>query len=301
MMKTKTQPTKFVCLSILLLILSSLACSVDLGGGTDNNLSAEQTLVALQLTQAALDSSAEEDSQIDEEEPAEEIPTPDVVYEGISFSFNPQIGSNLNSVTIPMQNLGEESMPSETYPTHFEFTFDIFAVNQHFHTPKIIVFPVDEFVAISPYAADIINNLQQALVSHPSGGVNSNLPFLPMWNAAQLFTAKVVYFNFQNGSGVRFLTMYGQDIYPVDNTNLIYTYQGLTDDGRFYITAVMPVTNPGLPDSGDEVLGDYMTFDERWDSYISDTIAWLNFEDPDNFLPSIVLLDEMMASFKIER
>jgi len=305
-MKHKALSIKFVCMSILILVLSSLACSIDIWGNNEEDLSAEQTLVALQLTQIALDNAAEELPPSDDEEPeviepAEEEPAPDVVYEGISFSFNPIIGSNVIPVTVPMQNLGEETMPGNNYPTHYEFTFNDYAVGNHFHTAKIIVYPADEYAAISPYAKDIIFNLSQRLVSRPSGGVNSAFPFLPMWNAAQIFSAKVHYFDFQNGSGVRFLTMYGQDIYPVDNTNLFYTYQGLTDDERYYISAVLPVTNSGLPNSGEEVIGDYLTFNERWDSYISDTVNWLNFELPEDFFPNLDLLDEMMASFTIER
>jgi hypothetical protein len=95
--------------------------------------------------------------------------------------------------------------------------------------------------------------------------------------------------------------MYGQDVYPVDNQNMIFTYQGLTSDGRFYITANLPLTHFGLPFDGSTVMGDYMTFHENWDTYIADTVAWLNAQDPANFFPDITILDEMMASFEINR
>ena len=129
----------------------------------------------------------------------------------------------------------------------------------------------------------------------------SDLPFLPMWPAAQIFSAQVGYFNFQNGSGVRYLTMYGQAIYPVDNQNLIYTYQGLTNDGRFYISAVLPVVHLGLPDDGSSQIDDWMAFENNWETYINDTVNWLNVQDPGSFFPGINLLDAMMASFKVER
>ena len=313
---TQHSSIKFVLLATLIIFLASLACV----NSTDNeaeDTSVQQTLVALQMTQIALEDSVQDapaepivpdepEPQPPVEEPieiTEEVPEepPDVVYEGISFSFDPQIAGGIIPTTIPGQNMGDDYMPGETYPTHFDFSFSAYAILDHFHTAKILIYPVAEFRSISPYASDIIDNLQQTLIAKPSGGAMSGLPFLPMWNAAQLFSAKVEYFDFKSGSGVRFLSMFGQDVYPVDNQNMFYTYQGLTSDGRFYISAVLPITNFGLPDDGATVIGDYMTFHENWDSYIADTITWLNAQDPANFFPDINKLDAMMASFDINR
>ena len=114
-----------------------------------------------------------------------------------------------------------------------------------------------------------------------------------------MFSANVTYFDFQNGSGVRYLTMFGQALYPIDNQNLFYTYQGLTDDGQYYISAVLPVVNPGLPDDGATVIGDWYEFDQNWDNYIADELAWLNSQAPGEFFPTLTVLDDMMASFQI--
>jgi hypothetical protein len=160
---------------------------------------------------------------------------------------------------------------------------------------------VDEYRAISSYASDIIDSLLWTLANHPPGGALSDLPFLPMWPAAQMFSTKVSYFDFQNGSGVRYLTMYGQDIYPVDNQNIFYTFQGLTQDGRYYISAVLPITNVNLPYDGSTEVDDWMAFDENWETYINDTVHWLNDQVNSNFSPDLSMLDQMMASFKIDR
>ena len=308
-MKAQSQSIKYVSLALLLVILSTLACSIDFGGSSDEDISAEQTLAVLQLTQTALenqvsDETAEEEvSPPAEEEPAEVVAEdpPDVVYEGISFSFDSSIGMNVVPATIPMQDMGDDYMPGDTYPTHYEFTFGTYAVGDHFHTPIIIVYPVDEYNAISPYVSESFDGLQQALATQPVGGVNSPLPFLPFWNAAQIFNAQSSYFRFQNGSGLRYLTMYGQALYPVDNTNLFYTYQGMTDDGRFYISAVLPVIHLDLPNDGSTTIDDWETFYNTWDTYIADTVNWMNVQDPNTYFPSLTTLDDMMASFEIDR
>ena len=296
----------FILMAVMAILISSLACSIDFGGNSSaDELALQQTAIALQQTQTALENAAQSQEQITEEPaPQVEEPTdqPDAIYEGISFSFDPNIAQGVNSVTVPGQNMGEDYMPGETYPTNFEFTFNNYAIADHFHTPKIIVYPVDEYRAISSTASDRIDALQLALLNRPGGGPISNLPFLPMWPAAQMFSAQVGYFDFQNGSGIRYLTMYGQAIYPVDNQNLIYTFQGLTDDGRFYIAAILPVIHPELPNDGSVLMeDDYMAFEANWDNYINETINWLNAQDPESFFPSLSLLDAMMASFKVDR
>ena len=305
-MKSHPRSKILLLLAFILVLLASLACSIDLFAEDNEDLGIQQTLVSLQQTQAAINEQLSQEEQsspgdVTEETTTEEVTSqePDVIFEGISFSFDSSITEDVFPSILPAQNMGEEFMPSETYPTHYVFDFNLYAVGEHFHSPKILIYPVDEYRAMSEFAANKIDNLKQTLISQPGGGAMSDLPFLPMWNAAQIFSAKVTYFEFQNGSGVRYLTMYGQALYPVDNQNLFYTYQGLTDDGEYYLCAVLPVTHPGLPEEGQ--VDDWLAFEENWESYIADTISWLNAQVDQSFTPSIAMLDAMMASFEINR
>ena len=157
-----------VILPILILTLSSLACGINLSGSSDQeSLQLEQTRVALQQTQVALDAFTQDNTA--ETEPA---PAPDVSYEGISFSFDENIAAAISPAIIPGQNLGEDYMPGDTYPTYYEFNISGYAVGNHFHTPVINVYPVAEYRSISTMASNIIDNLQAALVNHPSGGAS---------------------------------------------------------------------------------------------------------------------------------
>jgi hypothetical protein len=315
----KKRTTLAFLTAVLILALAALACSVDLGD--DDEMSLEQTRVSLQLTQIALESGngadpgqgGQENNGSGETAPPTAEPTitptitleptdaPDVMYEGISFSYDPAIASGITPATIQGQNLGEDFMPGETYPTHYEFNFVNYAVANHFHTPRILVYPIAEYRAISQPAADTITNLQNTLANRPSAGVNTWLPFLPMWNAGQVFTAQSNYFHFINGSGVRYLTMFAQAIYPVDNENLFYTYQGMTSDGKYYLSAVLPITHPTLPAQGEDIIGNWEDFYNGWDTYLLNTVRELGEQPASSYIPSLELLDQMMASFKIER
>jgi hypothetical protein len=307
---TKQNRSKILSLlAVVVTLASSLACGLDLGGvGDSESDSIQETNVSLQLTMAALQSQQPTAPEEDLIEIATPIPdptntpeSPDMVYEGISFYYDQDVVRNIIPAKIQGQNMGEDAMPAATYPTYFEFTLDDYAVSDHFHEAKIRVYPVDEFQIISPYAANVINDLQEALSSKPAGGSMSNLPFLPMFNAAQIFSSKVAYFDFQNGSGMRYLTMYGQGLAPVDNKNLFYTYQGMTDDGQYYISAILPVINIGLPNDGSSQIEDWVAFEDNWENYLSEILTWLEEQAPQNFFPDLDELDAMMASFNIDR
>jgi hypothetical protein len=305
--------------TVVTILLVSLACSIGTDQSAQDDL--QSTIVALEITKIFLENQPiqEPPPPIVQTEPvplppieipdtpAIEIPEeqqdlPDIVFEGIQFSFDPSLAGTITTAAIPGQNLGDDFMPSETYPAHFEFTFNQYAVRDHSRNPKILIFPVEDFRSISAYAHDQFNALQTALVNRPGGSAYSTLPYLPLINAAQLFSAQVNYLDFQNGSGVRYLTMHGQDIFPVDNHHLIYTYQGITQDGRYYISAVFPLTHSELPDDGADLIGEnMMDFYNNWDSYLATTMRFLGEQPLDSFTPSIQLLDEMITSILIER
>ena len=309
-MKLRLHIFKFFLLATLITVMTSLACST--ASRVDTNAELQHTAAALAVTQTYFERpTTQNPTQLVQkietdlptpfsDTPPPPIKTPDVNYEGIRFSFDDSIAESVQSATIPEQNLGDDFLPGGTYPTHFEFSFNQYAITNHTLNAKILIYPVEEYREISTFASDQINALAFAIINRPGGSARSTLPFLPLWPAAQLFSAQVSYFDFQNGSGVRFLTMFGQDIFPIDNFNLIYTYQGMTHDGRYYLSVVLPISHPGLPDDGSDLIGeDYVEFYNSWDTYLPDTLRFLGEQMLDSYFPSIVLLDELIKTIEI--
>jgi hypothetical protein len=205
---------------------------------------------------------------------------------------------------VPYDEMGG---PMEYYPEHRKITFAGYPLSGKFFEPMLRVYPAAEYAAM----ADVIDNrvldmttLLAAMPAEPEG-----IPFLPLFNAAQVFRAKVGYFPFQNGSGVRFLTEYAQYYAPVNNHDLFYTYQGLTADGQYWISAIFPVNAPWLqvtwdstevpPDGLAAPAWDSPTFEADMDAYYVTMIDRLNGESPDAFTPSISCLDLFMSSVNI--
>ena len=143
-----------------------------------------------------------------------------------------------------------------------------------------------------------IEDLKQVLSTH-SAQSGSPLPYLPVLNAGQLITARIEYLDFQNGTGVRYLTQFGQDVFPINNADLIYTFQGLTGDGLYQISATFPIQSTDLPSTGNETPYDYWEFSSAFPDYAAGISALLEEESSGSFSPTIDLLDAMLRSLLV--
>jgi hypothetical protein len=126
------------------------------------------------------------------------------------------------------------------------------------------------------------------------------IPVLPVFNAAQDVRAKTQYIAFQNGEGIRFIAHYSQALNPITSGDIIYTFQGLTYDGKYYISLIMPVTLLGLPVNGDDVVGDdYDAFANNFTTYLANTVQSINDADGNNFTPTLDQLDTLVNSLTV--
>lgn len=309
--------------AVIVLILGVMACGISTGAQEQAADNLVETSVALERTQATLDNLIEsladpgeqeqptvptatteptpEVIKPEPEEPPAPIPSPDFSFEGISFSYDETVLRGVTANVIEGRNMGEEMMPIMTYPTHILFEFDPYLLSHHFYTPAIRVYPVEAYENISEMATSTVAKLKKAFIDRPGGGMFTSLPSMPLWGAPTLLTTQVRYFDFQDGSGMRFLAMFGQDLFPPDNQNLIYIFQGITDDDQHYLSAVFPITHPGLPDDGYAEITDWEQFYEEWDDLCEEALKLLDEAVPGSFSPTLEHLDMMMASFKIER
>jgi hypothetical protein len=188
-------------------------------------------------------------------------------------------------------------------PEHLEFTLTSYQLSDKFHKPKLYIYPAQEFAADSG-AAESIRRLQ-SILSNTAPLTAENLPFVPFFNAGQVFTAQMQIIRFQNGAGVRFLTEYAQSFATINNHELFYHFQGLTDDAKYYMIAILPVTAPILaadekPDSPIPTNGvPFPGYDDPnadFAGYYNAVTAKLNALTSDDFQPSISVLDALMRS-----
>ncbi len=98
---------------------------------------------------------------------------------------------------------------------------------------------------------------------------------------------------------MRYLTHVQPGIVPINNNELIYTYQGLTSDRRYYVAAVLPVTHPSLPADGLMNGDEAQAFAEDYETYLAETAAALNAQPAGSFTPNLEALDAMLRSLAI--
>lgn len=114
--------------------------------------------------------------------------------------------------------------------------------------------------------------------------------------------------DFQNGSGISYLYYWGVGPgVPVSNDRLIYTFDGLTDDNKYFVRVTLPVKVPFLDDSidlsqpissappGVIAYPDYENF-ESVVEYDNTLYSKLTGSDANVFGPSLDTLDTFISS-----
>ncbi len=202
---------------------------------------------------------------------------------------------------------GEDIPPWEITPGHIQVTLTGYAAQEKFHQPQIFVFPAQEYAEMVPGAAGSIQSV--ADINAGSSPINADdLPHVPFFNAGQVFASQIERIGFQNGQGVRFLTEYAQYYAPANNEDLFYHFEGLTDDGAYYVIAILPLSAPLLAETSDPatavppggaVYPDQTDADADWEGYYNAVTALLDNTAPEAFAPTLGQLDRMIESILI--
>lgn len=158
--------------------------------------------------------------------------------------------------------------------------------------------------AYSPLVHDAMH-LRELLRDHPgnlrhwSKTNKMDIPDFPELDAYNSIIAKFQYLGFRSGTGILFLTQYGDELEPnpVNNEELTLDFQGLTSDGRYYVSARLAITQPSLP-RGIDFTG-HIKRDMKW-NYLKKEREELDRLPEDSFVPSMKRLKSMLASLHIE-
>jgi hypothetical protein len=219
-------------------------------------------------------------------------------YNQVSFNYDLSLASTVTATTVPSQNAGSDGPYWATYPAYTELNFVGYSSINTYHKPRIEVYPVTDYEQLNPGAKDVIENLKQLLADKPA--TVDQLPLLPLFNAAQVFHAQLQYIQFQDGQGVRFITQYDQAPLPINNLELFYTFQGLTNDGQYYVAAILPITSSVLPNTDQVTSEQEQTPLADFPAYLKQTTQQLDSLKPSDFSPDLSLLDQVIQSLQVK-
>jgi len=98
---------------------------------------------------------------------------------------------------------------------------------------------------------------------------------------------------------VRFLTQFDQAPLPINNMELIYTFQGLTSDGKYYVAAIFPVNHADLPGTNQANTQQESELEE-FPTYLAETVAWLGQQPDASFTPALSELDALVQTIEVK-
>ncbi len=202
-------------------------------------------------------------------------------FDSVFFAYPPTLADDV-------QSRGIAPDAAENTVQHVRFDFEGYAVDTYQYRPAIRVYQVADF------ADDRIRTAQlERLRTLLDGQIDAggSIPILHITDSAQFFRTRAEALDFANGRGVRFLTAYPDDMTRISNLNLFYSFQGISDDGQFYISAVLPVHTPDLAEiPAPEAFPSYV-------EYIAAVVRTL--ENSTQFTPDLAQLDELIRTLRL--
>lgn len=227
-----------------------------------------------------------------------------VTFGRLTLEIPSSVASGASGKEMPPITI-EDAPYWEKTPGHLQVSLgDYYVLQGKFHQPQIYVYPAMPYVELSTAAFESMHRLRN--VMNPGASITADhLPTVPFFNAAQAFASNIQAVSFQNGSGIRFLTEYGQYPAPVNNHELFYQFQGFTNDGEYYIIAILPITAPALAETseagaavpvGGIAYPDINSSNPDFQSYYASITDLLNATSPEAFTPSLSQMDALIQS-----
>ncbi|MBN2385810.1 MAG: hypothetical protein JXB85_02235 [Anaerolineales bacterium] len=232
------------------------------------------------------------------------LPLANVTCNELSFYMDPALGSGYECETVPERGSSDIPMDVFIYPAHTGLTIQTYPLTYTQFPPQIRIYPVNRFSELLPEVLPRRVSDLERLIS--SGTWSSGeLPFLPPLPMVQTFFSHETVISFNGGQGVRFITEYNESSHPISNRTIFYTFQGLTDDGMYWVAVTLPISSPILPADADfHTLPEGYT-SESWfqdySSYVSDVKDVLEAQTPDSFFPTINRLDSLIRSITVRQ
>ena len=215
---------------------------------------------------------------------------------GVSLDTG-NIATNFQTETVAAQTDSSDVSYWEVLLEYLQVTLQGYPISDYLMMSQLFIYLLKELEEVNEGAGQIVVFLQ-TLIQSPQE--ITNMPFLPLFNAAQVMHVHIQYLDFKNGQGLRYLTEFDQGFVPINNNELIYTYQGLTSDGRYYVAAVLPVNHPSLPADETVTGNEPPEFTSDFPTYLATVVNSLNPQSADSFTPDLTQLDAMMSSLEIK-
>ena len=238
-----------------------------------------------------------------------------VTYDNICLEYPASLASGIRIEMIEEIPLTDYQIFAETYPRHLRVGFLDYGRGSRFRSflkPQILLYATETFPDFGngtwgfPEELDRLTTLLDertdlsAFVGASDRPPDVVLPFLPWVNSRQVLRSSPQYLTFGGGTGIRYLTYYSQDATHITDQEVFYTFQGLTNDGEYYMSVILPVKTGVLPEEVDTSDIDWNKFAANYQRYLAETFEKITNLPDEIFSPSLYTLDELVRSITIK-
>ncbi len=226
-------------------------------------------------------------------------------YKDLSFDYDSSLATSFVGKTVPAYIDGFGS-----FPEHILIQLVGYPIIREYVEPVVRLFPVGKYQLLpDPHgkaAEEEINKLKTLLSQKPSlpsykttiGGNAPIIPYLPGRNAGFILSAKTKYSSSSNVNGISYIPYFWQQAHQVDTDNFYYTFQGLSNDGQYYIAAEFPIalSKITLPKVSNQQLD---TNIEVAINYVTQVAQALDRASSNSYSPNLDLLDALFKSIRV--
>ena len=241
-----------------------------------------------------------------------------VQFDGVSFRYDPNVFGDVKNEIVPECRLEKpDSRPDYVAPAHVRFTFDL---GSEHNKAELSVYPLAEFPTVYAVNSEMVDSIRDqikilklVLKNQSYRDADGDIPHLPYRDASDTFFVKVRRLDFSGGKGIVSVTHWTHGVDLVSNRNLLYRFEGITDDGKYYVTAETPVSVTFLPNGSVEEFEGFTwqmiieagqgnpSSKKRYDAYIESITNRLEKLGPNDFQPHLEKFESIIKSLKVTK
>jgi hypothetical protein len=202
-----------------------------------------------------------------------ETNTGTISFKGVLLKSKIPSAQTIEAVLVPPTCIGaEDEIPGGVVPQHVSLRLkDDEPTKKTFYDPEINLFPTEGFhealtnsKSATGYFDESLQTLREIITKKPANPTNLPNPGI-FDNGSATVTTHVQYASFNNISGIFYLAHFDFEPDMISNDRLTYVFQGLTNNGKYYVCATYPVKVGWLPKSYDEPFEGYSARDDYYD------------------------------------
>jgi hypothetical protein len=228
-----------------------------------------------------------------------------VTFNNVSFVYPDAFAQNISITTYAGDPLDQ---PAPTMaglePPYVRFELS----NEGNYRPELSMEVIKSADLVGYPEETTLTTLQTLLTQHPdltllesdlTSGAPSSLPARPLRGAAQILIARAQYIETDAFVGIRYLTVYAQDMYPINTDSFRYIFLGISKDGSTYVAMETFVRTDLFPDPSTITSDDLDAFYPDPHANYQQGIATVDAAPANAFTPNLDDLDALIATIQV--